>query len=416
MLIKILVISVFVIVGLTMPVLAQDTTDIDGVPLPKDMLVASKTVSPFAGAWVGTWGGTWKTVLVVESVSNTGEAKVIYALGDNPQMGIQRLWNRYNAKIIDNTMTVQGNGFEITYQLGNSGRLKAIFGNDSGFGVMQRQDLITSKNSPTNINWNLGQRTFVKTQLKEEGETIALETIIYKPKGKGPFPLAVVNHGSTGAGNDPTVAAQTWTNTWFAELLNERGWIVAFPQRRGRGKSNGLYAEGISTDRSKGYTCEIERSLDGADRALVDIRAAVEVLQQSPEVSNQPILIAGNSRGGALSIAYAGKYPMETSGAINFVGGWMGSLCKNAEVINQKLFAQGGNFQRQTLWIYGRNDHFYPISHSLNNFEAFKATGGIGQFVTVTVAGLNNGHWAMSIPSLWTDSLTKYLDDLATEN
>jgi acetamidase/formamidase len=34
-----------------------------------------------------------------------------------------------------------------------------------------------------------------------------------------------------------------------------------------------------------------------------------------------PILIGGVSRGGVLSIAYAGMHPEEVSGVLNFVGG-----------------------------------------------------------------------------------------------
>jgi hypothetical protein len=54
--------------------------------------------------------------------------------------------------------------------------------------------------------------------------------------------------------------------------------------------------------------------------------------------------------------------------------------------------------------VYGHDDYFYPVSHSLKNTEDIKAVDGTGQFVTVTVtvsvAGTNNGYWAMSIPSL----------------
>ena len=85
--------------------------------------------------------------------------------------------------------------------------------------------------------------------------------------------------------------------------------MVAFPQRRGRGKSDGLYDEGFAPDRTQGYSCDPNRSLAGADRALKDLGAAIAALQRRPDVAGEQILLGGQSRGGALSIAYAGMHP-----------------------------------------------------------------------------------------------------------
>lgn len=392
---------------------ADDPLNIDGVPLPANTSPAAHQASPFAGTWIGTWGRVWKTILVVESVSSNGDAKVIYALGDNPAMQFKQSWHRYDGKVSDGTLTVHGKGFVVTYRLSRTERLKAVFNKGSGYAVLTQQKLATLAHSSKMVPWTLGETTRLKTHIEEDGQPVALETVLYKPKGKGPFPLAVINHGSTGSGKDSAIAKKTLSNDWLADFLNERGWIVAFPQRRGRGKSDGNYDEGISRDRSKGYTCRIKRSLAGAERALTDVRAAVVALQRRPDVSDKPVLIGGNSRGGALSIAYAGRFPRETHGAINFVGGWMGSRCKNAERINQTLFSQGGSYKRPTLWLYGKDDYFYSVAHSMKNFASFKRAGGRGEFLTFSVTGRNNGHWVMSIPHLWSEPLSQYLTALS---
>jgi hypothetical protein len=54
--------------------------------------------------------------------------------------------------------------------------------------------------------------------------------------------------------------------------------------------------------------------------------------------------MAGISRGGILSITYAGMHPREVSGVINFVGGWMGegainSLTLAIHQLNRRLDA-----------------------------------------------------------------------------
>ena len=182
-------------------------------------------------------------------------------------------------------------------------------------------------------------------------------------------------------------------------MFVKKGYMVAFPQRRGRGKSEGLYEEGFNVD------------LAGADRALTDIAAAVEVLLQRPDVARRPILMAGFSRGGILSIVYAGMHPREVAGVINFAGGWMAEGIPNASEVNGTLFKRGGTFPHPTLWLYGNQDPFYSRDHSRANFAAFQAAGGKGSLFNFEVPG-GNGHRVMSSPPLWTDHVDRYLDSI----
>ena len=120
---------------------------------------------------------------------------------------------------------------------------------------MTRADFASLTKPDAVVEWTRGKSEFLQTELIEDGRPVRLEAVIFKPNGAGPFPLAVINHGSTGGGRDPAVAKQTWFAADLADFLNERGWMVAFPQRRGRGKSDGLYDEGFSEDRTLGYAC-----------------------------------------------------------------------------------------------------------------------------------------------------------------
>jgi pimeloyl-ACP methyl ester carboxylesterase len=223
----------------------------------------------------------------------------------------------------------------------------------------------------------------------------------------------VINHGSTGTGDNSALFTQTWISPDIADFLNERGWIVAFPQRRGRGKSDGLYDEGFALDRAKGYTCDPKLSLAGAFRALQDIEAAISVLRSRPDVASPPILIGGQSRGGVLAAAYAGSHPEQIFGVLNFVGGWMGEGCSSAKVINETLFEQGGRFRQPMLWLYGRGDPFYSIEHSRQNFAAFQEAGGRGTFLEFEVPA-GNGHQVLGNPQLWVTPADAYLNALAT--
>src|SRR5262249_7198775 len=242
--------------------------------------------------------------------------------------------------------------------------------------TMSRIELADLTRPGATIAWGLPNIEFLDTALMENGKPIRLETVLMKPSGSGPFPLAVFNHGSTGNGRNPSLFAQTGWSTEIANFLVDRGWMVAFPQRRGRGKSDGLYDEGFSADRAQGYSCDPKLSLPGADRALADIEAAVDVLRKRSDVAPRPILMGGISRGGVLSIAYAGKHPQQVGGVINFVGGWMGQGCANASSINGSLFQMGGAFPHPTIWLYGNHDSFYGLEHSRANFAAFERAGG----------------------------------------
>ena len=121
-----------------------------------------------------------------------------------------------------------------------------------------------------------------------------------------------------------------------------------------------------------------------------------------------PILVGGVSRGGVLSIAYAGMHPEQVLGVLNFVGGWLGEGCSTAGEVNGALFQRGGKFGRPTLWLYGHHDSFYSINHSRSNFDAFKKAGGEGEFFEYAVPG-GIGHALVGYPNLWSGDLERYL-------
>lgn len=237
---------------------------------------------------------------------------------------------------------------------------------------------------------------------------VQLEIVSARPRHDGPYPTIVFNHGSTGRGQNKAVYRRTINPAVIANYFVERGWMALFPQRRGRGKSGGKYGEGLSPDGS-GYSCDVEIALAGFERAVEDIDAVVRHLRERPDVDQRHLAIGGVSRGGILSIAYAGMRPNTFQAAFNFNGGWLGRACPSHEVVNPNLFERGASAGISTLWLHGSYDQYYRIGHCRGNFDKFRSAGGQGKFVAAPM-----GHALMFKPMLWKSHLDHYLDSIFT--
>lgn len=253
----------------------------------------------------------------------------------------------------------------------------------------------------------------IPTPWKEGGVPQTLEMVVYRPHGPGPYPVVVFNHGSTGRGDQAAWFKLTWTSPELAQYFASQGWLVLFPQRRGRGQSDGLYDEGFSADRSQGYSCDATPALKGFERAVEDLDAVMTHVVQRPDVDAQRMLMGGVSRGGILSVAYAGRHPERFRGVVNFVGGWVGDACPQASVINTALMRQGGRFKQPMVWLYGDRDPYYKLSHSRANHEAFTTSGGLGEFLAFEPPPGRNGHMLHNEPTVWSAHMKRYLMGLS---
>jgi len=233
-----------------------------------------------------------------------------------------------------------------------------------------------------------------------------LEMVAAKPAGKGPFSTIVFNHGSTGRGQNRSLYSRTVAPAVVANYFVERGWMALFPQRRGRGKSGGVYGEGLAQDGS-GYSCDVDIAIAGFERAVEDVDAVVNYLRNRSDVDQERLVLGGVSRGGILAIAYAGMRPNTFRGSINFNGGWLGRGCPSHEFVNPRLFERGAPAGIPTLWLHGSYDQYYRIAHCRGSFDKFQSAGGQGKFVAAPM-----GHALMFKPALWTKHVDQYLQEV----
>ena len=362
------------------------------IPLPAVPAIAA--AGPFAGAWAGYWGG------VIPHVLLAGDGgPCVYAVGAVPGWNIPAGWSHWDATISGGRLVLPGARITVEYWPEGpdtlAGRYRATAGGDTwGRFLRVAPDLLHSAAALPNLVW---------------GEVIriphpvgTLAGLWHAPLAE-PAPLAVLSHGSSD-GVDPRM---TITMEGEARWLRDQGYAVLVPMRRGRGASDGAYGETNCCDLDTKAPRDCSA---GLLEAVEDLRAAISFGLQQPGVRPGPVLLAGQSRGGFLSIAYAGLHPADVSGVISFVGGWTADWC-NGAFNTQRLAEAGAGARAPQLWLHADNDQYYGADHIRTNHAAFTAAGG--RAALHTLAGVpHDGHRLAAYPDRWTSLAAEYLHSL----
>jgi dienelactone hydrolase len=238
---------------------------------------------------------------------------------------------------------------------------------------------------------------------------VEMQTSIVRPAGKGPFPLVVINHGTTSNEEErlslPPVEFDL-LSAWFVR----HGYVVAMPQRPGHGATGGPYLETIeSCDRA-----EYERAGLGA---AASIETALHYLTSQPFVRKTGVVLVGQSAGGWGSLATASRNPPGLAAVINFAGGLGGHAygkpnrnCAPDRLVNAAA-AYGQTSRVPTLWIYAANDTYFNAGLSARMADAFRAAGGLADYHLLPALG-EEGHYLVFYPEAvrnWVPLVAKFL-------
>jgi dienelactone hydrolase len=246
--------------------------------------------------------------------------------------------------------------------------------------------------------------TTVRIPMKEQGpggKGLTLEATLYRPEAAGPHPVLLFNHGSTGGG---TVApSMTMRPSRQAQFFVERGFAVLAPMRRGRGASDGAHEEYEGT-------CAPDVLGAGFARAIEDVDAAMAYLRSQPWGDPTRVVVAGQSRGGILSVAYAAERSGTVRGVINFAGGWTSQRCdEGGPGFNHATFASaGGRTGIPMLWLYAEEDRYYSAASIRRYHEAFTQTGGVATFHLFPAIG-GDGHRLVDRIEIWKAAADDFL-------
>lgn len=228
------------------------------------------------------------------------------------------------------------------------------------------------------------------------GQRLLMHTILVVPQGKGPFPLAVINHGST---ESSYIRARLPMPSYplLTRWLLKRGFAVALPLRPGHGITGGPYFE----DQGRCDNADYKKS---GLKTAYSIEAAIDYLTRLSYVQRQGVVVVGQSAGGWGALALASRNPKDVRAIINFAGGRGGHADDRPDhnCVPDRLIRAAGTFGKTaklpTLWLYGENDTFFAPHLSQAMFAAFEKAGGAGEFHLLTRFG-PEGHAAIHSPA-----------------
>ena len=238
---------------------------------------------------------------------------------------------------------------------------------------------------------------------------ILMRTTLVRPPGPGPFPLVVINHGTTqNAERRRMLAAPDFDA--MAQWFVRRGFAVAVPQRPGHGETGGEYRE----DQGGCDDADFARAgLGAAD----SIAAAIGYLRGQSFVRRTGVIVVGQSAGGWAALALASRAPTGVRAVIDFAGGLGGHSYDQPDnnCAPDRLIATAAEFGRTaripTLWIYSENDTYFGPRLSGAMVAAFRAAGGKADYALLPAFG-DEGHFMaerLGSESVWGPVVDRFL-------
>lgn len=205
------------------------------------------------------------------------------------------------------------------------------------------------------------QVTKGKVTVKIGNRKYKLETLTITPPGAGPFPLAVVSHGTPTRGGKKALRRFRIRQMYpIAEDFARRGYKTVVFARRGYASSKGQFQEGYGRCHDATKASYVRVARNGAK----DYAAIIEALAREPDVDGSTVVAAGHSGGGFVVSALASKPPPGLVGIINFAGGRGGQKgggnCSESGFVG--AFGEFGKGARvPALWLYATTDRmFWP--------------------------------------------------------
>lgn len=228
-------------------------------------------------------------------------------------------------------------------------------------------------------------------RIPREGTAGGMLTRVCRPPVQRLAPLVVINHGSPPVATDRAGRMPSRCRSEVARFFTSRGYVVAFPLRRGYGETGGAWAEAYGK-------CDNANFLAGGAATADDIEAALAHLRTLPLVETANTIVIGQSAGGWGTLALAARNPPGVRTFINFAGGRGAKLLGpgvysncSPDALVAAAAALGRSTRAPTLWIYSENDRLVGRELSQRLQAAYKGAGGKVRYELLPPFG-DDGH------------------------
>ena len=184
---------------------------------------------------------------------------------------------------------------------------------------------------------------------------LTLHGFIYKPKGDGPIPALLWNHGSE--------RRPGWLPD-LAPMVLSKGYILFIPHRRGQGRSPGEYImdELARAGESGGKMARDRKLVELMELQLEDQIAALNYLKGLPEVDAKRMAVAGCSFGGIQTVFMA-EHGLGLRAAVDFAGA--AQTWSDAPELRKRMKEAVRHAQMPIFFVQAENDNDIAPSREL---------------------------------------------------
>ena len=223
---------------------------------------------------------------------------------------------------------------------------------------------------------------FLRVTISER--TVRLEALVVKRKNaEGKLPVALIAHGKP-ATDGRMLDDRAIQYVRQARDLARRGYLAVVTMRRGYGASDGPAPVPLS--------CASPSLLGRFASEADDLQATLVAVGNRPDADATRMIAIGVSAGGAAVAALSARNPPGLLGVINVSGGLRFPSCPKEDALVAAFKEYGAKSRVPQLWLYARNDSFFPSALVERMQSAFLDGGGDLKLVMFDADERYDGH------------------------
>src|SRR5713101_536855 len=245
--------------------------------------------------------------------------------------------------------------------------------------------------------------------------SVRLHALLWRPRGRGPFPAVLLNHGS---GRTREELERLGPYEGQAEILGpvfaRHGYVFLFPFRQGVGLSadQGTSAIDLMNSELAAHGQDARNALQLRlleNRELSDAAAGLAFLRGLPEVDARKVAIVAHSFGGSLTILQAEREPDLRAVIIFSCAGY--SWDRSPE-LRARLLTAMAHIRAPVFFIHAANDYSVNPGKALDGrLEQLGKPHGLKIYPPIGRTP-DDGH-AFPLPgvSIWEPDVLAFLDE-----